>query len=264
MRFGRDGIRPGRAIRAQQILLRRTSERFAWRSEPDIRLWIHGFAANAIHDFLRSHVDPLHVDHRIFLLKFRFVKLEQVDAVRRVDGQYGSVVMHARAERRRRHGQGDAQPSAAKLHFNRFANIRAPPGTAAGSWRNSASVTYVYRPFPTVAVSIPALFADSPGSFMLNIAGEWGSKVVGMYVARSCTQPAKSAFVIRFGESRSEFRGSSIVTGAFSSVTRAAGRASVIGYGFSPHVIHQVRVVVDKQLARLVSPWSDNDRAVCR
>src|SRR5438132_3519838 len=55
-----------------------------------------------------------------------------------------------------------------------------------------------------------------------------------MYVDLSCTQPAKSAWVILFGAFKSGELGSVKVTGAFSSVTRAAGCRRVIGYGMMP------------------------------
>src|SRR5665213_913562 len=55
-----------------------------------------------------------------------------------------------------------------------------------------------------------------------------------MYSARSCTQPRQSASVMRFGAASSGSFGASTVIGDASSVTRAAGDESEIGYGIIP------------------------------
>src|SRR5581483_8860253 len=113
----------------------------------------------------------------------------------------------------------------------RLSQSRALPATPPGSCRNNESDVNTYVPFPTGATSIAPRFSFSPGSCISMGAWYRGSIVLGMYSARSCTQPSQSLFSIRFGKVRTFADGSRTVTGTSSTVTRSAGCDHASGYG---------------------------------
>src|SRR5436853_391180 len=67
----------------------------------------------------------------------------------------------------------------------------------------------------------PPLFSCSPASCDSSRGVYCGSKVTRLYALRSWTHPVKSASVILFGKLKTGCAGARILTGAFSSTTRA-------------------------------------------
>ncbi len=98
-RFYRNGVRPCWDVWLQKIFACRSVECFCRRTEPDIRLRIVLFRPHAVEHFLRTHVDPLHVDVRVRFLKSLFEILEQLLAVWRVDDQNCALVARATESR---------------------------------------------------------------------------------------------------------------------------------------------------------------------
>src|SRR5690349_16353487 len=187
--FGIDRRRPCWLVALQQSFFRRSIERLRRRAKPAVSLWIRFLRPHPFENFLRPHVDPLHVDIRMRLLELLLEVLQQLLPVRRIDDENLSFV-RTTTDKQCQRNQTQAQsrrPKAASRQLvvfllpfpepnhltvfppKRFAKIRAPPATPAGSCLNNASVTSMYVPRPYRAARIPAGFGCSPGSFIASI-----------------------------------------------------------------------------------------------